>query len=53
MNKVIAAIVALGLAVGVTAPTMAAATKIPTTKHACLKSKMHWDATTKTCTKGM
>jgi hypothetical protein len=51
MNKIIAAIVALGLAVAFTAPTMAASTKTPTTKAACVKAKMTWDDATKKCTK--
>jgi hypothetical protein len=51
MNKVITAIVAVGLAVAFTAPTMAAEPKTPTTKASCLKAKMHWDGATKTCTK--
>jgi hypothetical protein len=29
-----------------------AADKMPTTKTACEKAKMHWDDATKTCTKG-
>ena len=50
MNKVIAAVVSLGLAVAFTAPVLAAA-KTPTTKAACEKAKMTWDDATKKCTK--
>jgi len=51
MNKLVAAIVALGLAVAFAVPTMAA-DKTPTTKAACQKAKMQWDEATKTCKKG-
>ena len=50
MNKVITAILSLGLAVAFTAPALAAA-KMPTTKAACEKAKMTWDDATKKCTK--
>ena len=40
MEKVVAVIVSLGLSVAFAAPTMAAATKTPTTKAACVKAKM-------------
>ena len=51
MSKLLAITVALGVAVGFAAPVLAA-DKIPTTKSACLKDHMKWDATTKTCSKG-
>jgi hypothetical protein len=51
MEKVVAVIVSLGLSVAFAAPTMAAATKTPTTKAACVKAKMSWDDATKKCTK--
>jgi hypothetical protein len=51
MNKIVAAIVSLGLVVAFAAPTMAANTKTPTTKAACEKVKMSWDDATKKCTK--
>jgi hypothetical protein len=51
MEKVVALIVSLGLSVAFAAPTMAAATKTPTTKAACVKAKMSWDDATKKCTK--
>jgi hypothetical protein len=51
MNKVIAAIVSLGLTVAFAAPVIAA-DKTPTTKADCEKAKMKWDDTTKKCTKG-
>jgi hypothetical protein len=47
MNKIVAAIVSLGLVVTFAAPTMAA----PTTKAACEKAKMSWDDATKKSTK--
>ena len=50
MNKVIAAIVSLGLTVAFAAPVIAA-DKTPTTKAACEKAKMTWDDATKKCTK--
>ena len=51
MNKIVAAIVSLGLVVAFAAPTMAANAKTPTTKAACEKAKMSWDDATKKCTK--
>jgi hypothetical protein len=51
MNKVIAAIVSLGLIVAFAAPVIAA-DKTPTTKAACEKAKMTWNDATKKCTKG-
>jgi hypothetical protein len=51
MKKLSLIIAALGLAVAVATPSLAA-DKTPTTKAACEKAKMHWDAGTKTCTKG-
>ena len=51
MNKVIAAIVSLGLTVAFAAPVIAA-DKVPTTKADCEKAKMKWNDATKTCTKG-
>lgn len=51
MKALITMIVALGLAVGFAAPTLAA-DKTPTTKAACEKAKMKWDEATKTCSKG-
>ena len=50
MNKIVAAIVSLGLVVAFAAPTMAGNTKT-TTKAACEKAKMSWDDATKKCTK--
>jgi hypothetical protein len=47
MKALITMIVALGLAVGFAAPTLAA-DKTPTTKAACEKAKMKWDEATKT-----
>jgi hypothetical protein len=51
MKKLSLIIAALGLAVAFATPSVAA-DKTPTTKAACEKAKMHWDAATKTCTKG-
>jgi hypothetical protein len=51
MSKLLAVTVALGLAGGFAAPVFAA-DKMPTTKSACEKDHMKWDATTKTCSKG-
>jgi hypothetical protein len=48
MKKLIHMIVAIGLAAAFVTPALAAT---PTTKAACEKAKMHWDAATKTCTK--
>ena len=50
MNKLVSVIVAVGLAVAFVTPTLAA-DKMPTTKAACQKAKMHWDDATKTCAK--
>jgi ABC-type proline/glycine betaine transport system substrate-binding protein len=47
MKKLVTVLVALGLAVGFTAPTFAA--NAPKTKSACEKAHMKWDATAKTC----
>jgi hypothetical protein len=46
MKKIVLTLVALGIVAGVAAPALAAA---PTTKAACEKAKMKWDAATKTC----
>ena len=51
MSKLLAVTIALGLTVGFAAPVFAA-DKMPTTKSACEKDHMKWDATTKTCSKG-
>ena len=51
MSKLLAIIVAFGLAIGLVAPVLAA-DKMPTTKSACEKEHMKWDASTKTCSKG-
>jgi hypothetical protein len=48
MRNFISLLVALGLAVVFTAPAFAT-DKTPTTKAACLKAHMHWNATTKKC----
>jgi hypothetical protein len=50
MKKLVSVIVAAGLAAAFVTPTLAAE-KTPTTKAACEKAKMHWDAATKTCAK--
>jgi ABC-type proline/glycine betaine transport system substrate-binding protein len=47
MKKLVSVLVALGLAVGFTAPTFAA--DAPKTKGACEKAHMKWDGSTKTC----
>ena len=52
MKTLVSTIVALGLAVAFTAPAFAA-DKAPKTQAACEKVHMKWDATTKTCSKGM
>ena len=49
MKNLVSLLVALGLAVGFTAPTFAAA---PKTKADCEKAHMKWDAATQTCSKG-
>lgn len=51
MKKLVLMVAALGLTVAFAAPVIAA-DKVPTTKAACEKAKMHWDAATKACTKG-
>jgi hypothetical protein len=50
MKILVSTIVALGLAVGCTAPAFAAE-KAPKTQAACEKAKMKWDATAKACSK--
>jgi hypothetical protein len=50
MKKLVSVVVAVGLAAAFATPSLAA-DKTPTTKAACDKAKMHWDAATKTCTK--
>ena len=47
MKTLVSVLVALGLAVGVTAPTFAA--DAPKTKPDCHKAHMKWDSSTKTC----
>jgi hypothetical protein len=47
--KALVSLLALSLVVAFTAPAFAA----PKTEAACKKAGMHWDATTKKCTKGM
>jgi len=49
MNKVVAAVVAVGLAVAFTAPTFAADVTKAKTQADCTKAGGTWDATTKTC----
>ena len=50
MNKVVAAVVALGLAVAFTAPAFAAGDVTTAKTHAaCTKAGGMWDAKTKTC----
>jgi hypothetical protein len=49
MNKVVAAVVALGLAVAFTAPTFAADVTTAKTKADCTKAGGTWDAKGKTC----
>jgi hypothetical protein len=51
MKKLVLMVAALGLTVAFAAPVVAA-DKVPTTKAACEKAKMHWDDATKACTKG-
>jgi hypothetical protein len=48
MTKFVPVLVALGLAVAFIAPA-SAADKAPTTKAACEKAHMKWDATAKKC----
>jgi hypothetical protein len=50
MKYLVSMIVALGLAVGFAGATFAA--DAPKTKADCEKSKMKWDDTAKTCSKG-
>ena len=49
MNKVVVAILALGLAVAFTAPTFAADVTTAKTKADCTKAGGIWDAKGKTC----
>ena len=49
--KTVISIVTLSLMIAVAAPAFAGAT--PKTQAACEKHHMKWDATTKTCAKGM
>jgi hypothetical protein len=49
MNKVVAAILALGLAVAFTAPTFAADVTTAKTKADCTKAGGVWDAKGKVC----
>ena len=49
MNKVVAAVVAVGLAVAFTAPTFAADVTKAKTQADCTKAGGTWDATSKTC----
>ena len=48
MKNVLSVIVAIGLAVGFTAPAFA---KAPSTQADCEKAKMKWDDTAKKCSK--
>jgi hypothetical protein len=49
MKTLVSVVVALGVAAALT-PAFA---KMPKTQAACEKAGMHWDATTKKCSKGM
>ena len=49
MNKLVAAIVALGIAVAFTAPTFAADVTTAKTHAACTKAGGIWDAKAKLC----
>ena len=49
MNKVVAAVVALGLAVAFTAPTIAADVTKAKTQADCTKAGGTWDAKAKKC----
>ena len=49
MNKVVAAVVALGLAVAFTAPAFAADVAKAKTEADCKKAGGTWDATAKAC----
>lgn len=51
MSKLVSIAVALGLAVSLASPVLAA-DKMPTTKAACEKAHMKWDDSTKACSKG-
>jgi len=53
MNKLVAAVVALGLAVAFTAPTFAADVTTMKTKAACTKAGGMWDAKAKKCSAKM
>jgi hypothetical protein len=53
MNKLVAAILALGLAVAFTAPTFAADVTTAKTKADCTKAGGIWDAKTSKCSKKM
>ena len=46
--KTLASIITLGLAIAFTAPAFAA-DKVPTSKAACEKAHMTWDASAKKC----
>jgi hypothetical protein len=50
--KTLISMLALGLLVAFSAPAFAG-TKAPKTEADCTKAKMHWDAATKKCSKGM
>jgi len=50
MKKLVSVVVAVGLATAFVSPVLAA-DAVPTTKNACAKAHMKWDATTKTCSK--
>jgi hypothetical protein len=49
MKKLVSAIVALGIAVAFTAPTLAADVTTAKTKAECQKAGGMWDATAKAC----
>ena len=49
MNKIVAAVVALGLAAAFTAPAFAADVAKAKTEADCTKAGGMWDAKTKTC----
>ncbi len=51
MKKLVSVVVAVGLATAFVTPVLAADAVVPTTKHACVKAHMKWDATSKTCSK--
>jgi hypothetical protein len=50
MKKLVSIVVAVGLVTAFVTPVLAA-DALPTTRHACVKAHMKWDATTKTCSK--